>query len=131
MPEAIYRYKGLLLQRTEILAEGRIAAVTIPQDEINEYSPLYNPAPLVQFDMLQIQSVRLSVVFKTYDDGHVTAALRANNGSPIAAKLAEHMGGGGHDYASGFKIEGTKPFNEVKSECIRYATELLNNLEQE
>ncbi len=129
MAQVIYQYKGRLLQRTEFVADGRVATVTIPHEEIKEYSPLYNPAPLVQFDMLQVQGVQLSVVFKTYDDGHVTAAIRANNGTPVAGKLAEHMGGGGHDYASGFKIEDNRPFNEVKSECIEYATQLLNNLQ--
>jgi phosphoesterase RecJ-like protein len=131
MPVVIYNYKGRLLERTEFVSDGRIAHVTIPQDEINEYSPLYNPAPLVQFDMLQVKGVALSIVFKTYDDGHVTAALRANSGSPIAGKLAEHMGGGGHDFASGFKIEDGRPFNEIKSECIAFATQLLTNLNQE
>lgn len=130
MPEVIYAYKGRLLERTEFTTDGRIAHVTIPQNEINEFSPLYNPGPLVQFDMLQVQGVRLSIVFKTYDDGHTTAALRANNGAPIAAKLAEHMGGGGHDYASGFKVTDGHPFNEVKNECIEFATQLLNTLDQ-
>lgn len=128
MAPIIFEYKGRLLQRTEFLADGRIATVTIPQDEINEYSPLYNPGPLVQFDMLQVQGVQLTIVLKKYDDGHVTAALRANNGTPIAGKLAEHMGGGGHEYASGFKIEGGKAFNEIKSECVKYATQLLDDL---
>jgi phosphoesterase RecJ-like protein len=131
MAEVIYKYKGELIGRTEFAAEGRIAHVTIPQPEINEYSPLYNPAPLVQFDMLQVQGVRLAIVFKTYDSGRVTAALRANNGAPVAGQLAEHMGGGGHDYAAGFKIENGRPYNEVKSECLEYATQLLNNLSQE
>jgi phosphoesterase RecJ-like protein len=131
MPEVIYTYKGTLISRTEFTAGGAIAHVTVPQDEINEYSPLYNPGPLVQFDMLQVKDVRVCIVFKHYDDGRVTGAIRANNGSPVAAKLAEHMGGGGHDYASGFKIEDGKPFNEVKSECLRYASELLTNSGQE
>jgi len=130
MPEAIYRYKGRLLGRTELTAGGMIASVVIPQDEINEYSPLYNPAPLVQFDMLQVQDVRLSIVFKTYDDGRITAAIRSNNGSPVAGKLAEHMGGGGHDYAAGFKIEDGRPFSEVKAECLRYAEQQLHELDQ-
>lgn len=131
MADVIYKYKGELISRTEFTAEGRIAHVTIPQPEINEYSPLYNPAPLVQFDMLQVQGVRLAIVFKTYDSGRVTAALRANNGAPVAGQLAEHMGGGGHNYAAGFKIENGRPYNEVKSECLEYATHLLNQLEQE
>ena len=131
MPEIIYKYKGSLLGRTEFALDGSIAYVTIPQDEINEFSPLYNPGPLVQFDMLQVTGVRLAVVFKTYDDGKITAALRANAGSGIAGELAEHMGGGGHPFASGFKITNGKPFNEVKSECLRYATELFTKLNQD
>jgi hypothetical protein len=114
MPEKIYNYKGDLIKRTAFYAGGKIALVHIPQPEINEYSPLYNPAPLVQFDMLQVRGVALAIVLKSYDDGRVTAALRANNGYPVAAKLAEHMGGGGHDY------------DEVKDACIRFATDLLD-----
>jgi phosphoesterase RecJ-like protein len=129
MADIIYKYKGRLLERTEFSLDGRLAHVTVPQDEINEYSPLYNPGPLVQFDMLQVRNVRLCVVFKHYDDGRVTAAIRANNGSPIAAKLAEHMGGGGHDYASGFKVTDGRPFNEIKSECLRFTQELLDQLD--
>ena len=131
MDQIIYNYKGRLLERTEFLAGGQIACVVIPQEEINEYSPLYNPAPLVQFDMLQVKNVRLSIVFKTYDDGHITGAIRANNGTPVAAKLAERLGGGGHDYASGFKTTDNRPFNEVKSECLEFAAQLLDNLAKE
>lgn len=131
MPEVIYHYKGTLLERTEVLADGAIATVTIPQAEINEYSALYNPGPLVQFDMLQIQGVKLSIVFKHYDDGRVTAAIRSNNGSPIAGQLAQHMGGGGHDYASGFKIEDGRKFDDIKAECLRRAGELLRELDDQ
>jgi phosphoesterase RecJ-like protein len=131
MAQVIYTYKGTLIGRTEFAGDGAIAHVTVPQQEINEYSPLYNPAPLVQFDMLQVRDVRLSIVFKQYDDGRVTAAIRANSGTPVAAKLAEHMGGGGHDYASGFKVTDGRPFNEIKSECLRYAEQLLTNSDQE
>lgn len=131
MAQVIYHYKGELIGRTEFAAGGNIAHVTVPQAEINEYSPLYNPAPLVQFDMLQVRDVRLSIVFKYYDDGRITAAIRAVSGTPLAGKLAEHMGGGGHAYASGFKITDGRPFNEVKSECLRFAEELIANLTQE
>lgn len=130
MPVVIYRYKGELIKRTELAAEDRIAYVVVPHTEINEYSPLYNPAALVQSDMLQITGVQLAIVFKTYDDSHLTAALRANNGTPIAGKLAEHMGGGGHEYASGFKITDGRAFSEVKSECIAFATQLLQEREE-
>lgn len=131
MPQSIFRYKGELIERMEYAADGRIAHVTIPQNEINEHSPLYNPAVLVQYDSLQVTNVELSVVFKTYDDGKVTGKLRSSIGAPVADKLAEHFGGGGHPHSAGFKVTDGRPFNEIKSECIRYASELLTNLNQE
>jgi phosphoesterase RecJ-like protein len=131
MPPSIFKYKAKLIERTELVGDGRIAHVSVPQAEINEYSPLYNPVALIQNDMLQTTGVALAVVFKHYDDGKVTAAIRTNLGFTIAAKLAEHFRGGGHPYASGFKIVNGRPFNEIKSECIEFATQLLNNLEQE
>lgn len=126
MPEPIYRYKSALIHRTELNSNGTIASVTVPQVEIKQYSPLYNPAALIQPDMLQITGVAVAIVFKTYDDGHVTAAIRSNPGHGIAASLAEHFGGGGHAFASGFKYHGSKPFDELKAECVTYAQTLLD-----
>lgn len=132
MPTEIFKYKAKLIERTELLADGRLALVTIPHDELMEYSPLYNPAPLIQTDMLQTENVQVAIVLKHYNDGKVTGSIRCGYGVTIAADLAQHFGGGGHVYASGFKIEGGKPFNEVKLECIKVATELLdkNNTEK-
>jgi len=53
-----------------------------------------------------------------------------NNGFPVADKLAVKLNGGGHPYASGFKIISGRPFNEIKSECIALASELINNLDK-
>lgn len=129
-PELV-RYKGELLQRIEYTNDNRIATVTIPWEEIQEYSPLYNPSMLVIDDMRLTTGTKVAIAFKLYNDGHVTAKIRCNFGAGIAATLAEHFGGGGHPYASGFKITNGRPFNEIKSECIAFATELLNNLEQD
>ncbi len=130
MPSAIFSYKAQLIQRTEFHADGKLVLLTIPQQEINDYSPLYNPAPLIQPDHLQTEDVLISIVLKSYDSGRITAAIRCNQDAPIAAQLAEHFGGGGHKHASGFKLEG-RPLNEIKSECIQKATELLSNLTRE
>ncbi len=131
MPAEIFRYKAALIERTELACDGRLALVVVPQTEINTYSPLYNPAPLIQNDMLQTKGVQLAVVLKHYDSGRITGAIRASYGFPIAGALAEHFGGGGHQYASGFKLENGRPLNEVKSECITVARELLDRLEKE
>lgn len=131
MPLSIFKYKARLIERTELTGDGQIALVTIPQSELNEYSPLYNPGPLIQPDMLQTEGVTVSIVLKHYDDGKITGAIRCNHGYGIAAQLADHFGGGGHEYAAGFKLLDNKPVEEVKTECLNLASDLLNNLNQE
>lgn len=120
----IFRYKGRLIERTELVNDGKLALVVIPQREINDYSPLYNPAPLIQPDHLQTDGVLISVVLKSYDSGRITAAIRCNQGAPIAGQLAESFGGGGHKFAAGFKLEG-KPLDEIKNQVIQKVQELL------
>lgn len=131
MPHEIYRYKASLIERTEFLDNGRLALVVIPHDEIMEYSPLYNPAPLIQADMLQTEGVLVAIVLKSYKDGKVTGSIRCNHGGHIAAKLATHFGGGGHPYASGFKIIEPTGIAKIKADCVAKATELLDNLSEE
>jgi phosphoesterase RecJ-like protein len=128
MPPEIYRYKGELIKRTAFTADGRLASLTIPQDEINQYSPLYNPAPLIQNDMLQTTGVALAIVFKHYADGKVTGAIRCNPGAPVGGDLATHFGGGGHDFASGFKVTDGRSVDQIKDECLELAAQLLDKV---
>jgi phosphoesterase RecJ-like protein len=127
MPLSIMRYKGALLERTEIHNDST-ALLIIPQDEINEFSPLYNPAPLIQPDHLQTEGVRISIVLKSYDSGRITGAIRANHDSPIASLLAKEFGGGGHLYAAGFKIENAVAAT-VRSQVIEKTRQLLEDIE--
>jgi bifunctional oligoribonuclease and PAP phosphatase NrnA len=128
-PELVH-YKGDLLKRVEYFSDDRIATVTIPWKEIEHYSHAYNPTVLVLDDMRLTENTDVAIGFKVYSDGKVTAKIRCNYGKKIADKLAEHFGGGGHPYASGFKIKDGRPFDEIKTDCIRVATELLDTLEQ-
>lgn len=129
MPVSIYQYKGDLIAKTEFFADNSIALVHVTQNEINEHSPLYNPPAIIQFDMLQVTNVAVAVVIKTYDDGRVTASVRANPGAPVAAKLAERFEGGGHAYAAGFKVTDGRSYEEIKNACISGLIELLQNNE--
>lgn len=129
MPKEIYKYKATLINHSEFTNNDTIVSVTVPQAEINKYSPLYNPGPLIQNDILQTLGVKVAIVFKSYSDGKVTAAIRCNPSYGIAAELAEHFGGGGHTYASGFKQQNGKSFESIKSECLELAAQLLAKLE--
>lgn len=119
-------YKGQLLQRLEYFADGRICLVHIPWDEIERYSHAYNPSMLVLDEMRLTTGVDVAIAFKTYSAGKITAKIRCNFKKTIAADLAKHFGGGGHPYASGFKIEDGRSYEEIKKECIGIATGLLD-----
>src|SRR5690606_3664626 len=114
-PELVH-YKGRLLQRVEYFNDNRVATVTIPWKEIEQYSPLYNPSVLVIDDMRLSEGTEVAVAFKVYKDGKVTAKIRSNYGYPVAGRLAEAFGGGGHAYASGFKVTDGRPFEDVKAD---------------
>jgi phosphoesterase RecJ-like protein len=128
MAQVIFRYKADLIRRTEFHHDGRLALVVVDQPEINSYSPLYNPGALIQGDMLQTEKVQLCIVLKYYDDDKVTAAIRANPGAAIASDVAEHFGGGGHKFASGFKINKVDDFEFLKKDCIEYSGKLLDSI---
>lgn len=125
----LIRYKGQLLERIEFHAKDRIATISISWKEIEKYSAQYNPSMLVIDEMRGAVGTQAAIAFKLYNDGHITAKIRCNFGYPIAGKLAEHFGGGGHAYASGFKLPPGKPFTETKAECIRVAALLLDEIE--
>jgi bifunctional oligoribonuclease and PAP phosphatase NrnA len=128
MPQIIFRYKAALIERTEFYSDGKIALVAIPHEELMEYSPLYNPAPLIQTDMLQTDGVLVAIVLKHYRDGKITGSIRCNHNGHIAADLANNFGGGGHAYASGFKIIDGRNISELKTACLSKAEELLLNI---
>ncbi len=129
-PELIH-YKGELLRRVEFFDNNRIATITIPWSEIEKFSPLYNPPMLVLDDMRLTKNTAIAIAFKSYPDGKITGKLRANYGFGIAGKLAEHFGGGGHAYAAGFKVTDGRPYEDIKSETISKATELLDEIQNE
>lgn len=126
-PSELIAYKGRLLQRVEYLDNDRIALLSIPWDEIEKYSPLYNPSMLAIDDMRQATGTAVAICFKIYPDGKITGKVRCNWGFSIANKLAEQFGGGGHPYAAGFKVTG-KDYATLKAEVVKVATKLLDEI---
>ncbi|HEX5796867.1 MAG TPA: DHH family phosphoesterase [Candidatus Saccharimonadales bacterium] len=121
-------YKGDLLKRVEYLLEGQVAYISIPWAEIEKYSPLYNPSMLVIDEMRQVEKVKVAVAFKHYPDGRITAKLRSNYGYPLCDAVAEQFGGGGHPYASGFRVTDGSEFKDILSKCANHIEDELNKL---
>ena len=78
--------------------------------------------------MRQVEDVNIAIALKTYENGRVTGKLRCNYGHAVADKVAETFGGGGHKYASGFKIEDVKDLAELKNKIIDVTKKLLESV---
>lgn len=129
----ILNYKGELLQRIEYFANDKIATITIPYDELREHSQELNPT-IVLDEARLVNGVCVTIGFKQYvSQGRlvrVTGRIRCNRGYEIANKIAEYFeDGGGHPYASGFKIEGDNlNFDDIKNKVLNHTEELLNEI---
>lgn len=124
-------YKGDLLRRVEFFDSNRIACITIPWNEIEKYSSMYNPSMLVIDDMRLTVGVDIAIAFKTYPDGKITAKIRCNYNKGIGTELSAAFGGGGHAYASGFKTDGKIKLSALKTQVIEKASGLLDKIDTE
>lgn len=124
----IIAYKGVLLQRIAYAHDQQIAHITIPLEEVKEYSDLYNPSALVMEELRSAEKVRIALSFKHYDE-RITCKLREINDAPICNRLAAHFGGGGHPFAAGFKVDRSD-MDAVRKEALQRAGELLDEHDQ-
>jgi len=124
-PADILEYKGKLIERIEYLLDGKLAIVHIPWAEIEEYSDRYNPSVLVLEEMRMVEGVEVAVAIKTYPDGKLTGKIRVN--SPIADRVAGYFGGGGHQYAAGFKV--FENYDTIIKELVNATDKALINYE--
>jgi len=124
-PADILAYKGRLIERVEYFLDGKLATVHIPWSEIEEFSDRYNPSVLVLDEMRLVDTVQIAVAIKSYPDGKATGKIRAN--IPIGNTVAGYFGGGGHEYASGFKIY--EKYDTLISELVNATDKALTDYE--
>lgn len=121
----ILAYKGELIGRIEYLLGGKLAIVHIPWGDIEKYSDQYNPSVLVLDEMRLVEGVELGVAIKTYPDGKITGKLRGN--MPIAEVVAGYFGGGGHQYAAGFRAY--EEYDTIVSELVTATDKAIKDYE--
>lgn len=124
-PADILKYKGELIERIEYHLDGKLATVHIPWEDIQEYSDRYNPSVLVLEEMRMVEGVEVAVAIKTYPDGKLTGKIRVN--APIADSVAGYFGGGGHQYAAGFKV--FENYDTIINELINAADKAITDYE--
>jgi phosphoesterase RecJ-like protein len=119
----ILEYKADLIKRVEYHLGGRLATVHVNWEEIQEYSDEYNPNVLILEELRMVAGVDIAVAIKTYPDGKLTGKVRTT--LPVADKVAGFFGGGGHAYASGFRIY--EDYDTTLQELITAASDILDS----
>ena len=114
-----------MIERIEYLNDGKLALIHIPWDEIEQFSDQYNPSVLVLDEMRLVEGVQIGIAIKTYPDGKLTGKLRSN--VPIAEQVAGYFGGGGHAYASGFRVY--ENYDKIISELVTATDKALTDYE--
>lgn len=122
-PADILAYKGELISRIEYSLDGALATVHIPWEDIQEYSDRYNPSVLVLDEMRLVEGVQVACAIKTYPDGKLTGKLRCN--LPVASAIAGYFGGGGHNYAAGFKVH--ESLDQITQELLEATSKALQD----
>jgi phosphoesterase RecJ-like protein len=95
-PELL-RLRAKLLLDAKFELDGRLVILDVSPDTLKTYSKDYDPAALVFFDLLHVKEVLLVAIIKDYGT-KVKLSMRAK--APIAGRIAEQLGGGGHAHAA-------------------------------
>lgn len=119
----ILTYKGELIGRIEYFLGGKLATVHIPWEDIQKYSDQYNPSVLVLDEMRLVEGVEVAVAIKTYPDGKLTGKIRSNR--PVSTAVAGYFGGGGHEYAAGFRVYDS--YDVVSRELVEATGKALDD----
>lgn len=111
---------GRLLSRVEVSADGRIAALTVPEGEASD--AFMAAEDLVTYPR-SIAGVKVAVLLRAEPDGRVKASLRGKGDVPVN-RIAHRFGGGGHENAAGCTLPG--PLSDAKATLLAAVQQALD-----
>jgi bifunctional oligoribonuclease and PAP phosphatase NrnA len=85
--------------------EGSVASIWVTQDEMNQFNAKEEDCEGLVNYALSIYDVQVAILLRELPDKRVRVSLRSK-GEINVTSVAEQFGGGGHECASGFSIDG-------------------------
>jgi phosphoesterase RecJ-like protein len=95
--------------------EGSLASIWVTEDEMNQFNAKEEDCEGLVNYALSIYDVQVAILLRELPDKRVRVSLRSK-GEINVASVAEHFGGGGHECASGFSIDG--PLQDALSRIL-------------
>ena len=121
------KFLSRILGLVEYELDGRLAVVRVKRQDMDELN-LENDETRDIIDMIMnVESIEAAVLFR--DEGKDTFKLSfRSKGLITVSHLAENLGGGGHQFASGVLMKGS--FEEIKGKIIMAFHKLFGELEK-
>src|SRR6266550_7504518 len=85
--------------------EGRLAWISVSHEQMELFEAKDEDCEGLVNYALSIQDVEVAAFFRELPDGRFRVSMRSKGALNVAA-VAERFGGGGHECASGFSVEG-------------------------
>lgn len=105
-PAAKMRLLGAALSQLQV--EGRTAWMTVTREDMDRCQALEEDCEGLVNYALGIAGVEVAVFFREVPDHRVRVSLRSKGAVNVSA-VADEFGGGGHECASGFSVNGPLP----------------------
>lgn len=107
---------GALLDRMDLVAQGRLAVLYLDDRLLNATGTTYNDTEGLINLPLTAREIQAVVFFKLGADGDVRISLRSKYDVDVRSVAARH-GGGGHKNAAGFTVHG--PLEAVRDGILK------------
>lgn len=121
------KFLSRILGLVEYELDGRLALVRVKRADMDELG-LENDETRDIIDMIMnVESIEAAILFR--DEGKDSFKLSfRSKGLITVSHLAENLGGGGHQFASGVLMKGS--FEEIKKNVLAAFSKLFNELEK-
>lgn len=99
--------EGLLMERMEVLEEGKVVLSAIPQADMDRLHAREEDAEDIAAFLGQIEGVLVSATIREVGPGECKISLRSDPDYLNATDTCALLGGGGHKAASGCTVKGS------------------------
>jgi len=120
------RLLGHLLEAIQISADGRIAWLSCPKTLRSKYGATVEDTESFVNQLTLMENVEIGILFREEDSGEIKLSFRGNRGVKVI-DIAKRLGGGGHLYAAGAKLQGS--LSEVIGRVVKVVEKELKRVD--
>ena len=118
---------GHVLQNVKVAAGGKVAWLQMDHDLRKKHQASADDTQSFLSLLLLLKDAEVVCLFREEDDGDIRVSLRSK-GRIVVNKLAQELGGGGHEFAAGLQL--TQTLEKTVETVIGKLTVMVENFEK-